>query len=192
MYRKCLMCFLAMFFITSSGYAKENSDQEYKVKSKKEINRVNNQNVFVNSYFKKIDDNLAAYYKVEADFEGGSTEGGHLVGYCNGDELVKITAEFLGETGKNITSYYMEKGELIYVIDEKSTYDKPMYMEGSKISKVSQKHYQIRDNKIIKVLNDKGLELRSTQKELNKSMGFFLQDIKDFTPMIKCGEKNRT
>ncbi len=76
-----------------------------------------------------IDAGLSTCIKTVIELFGDSTEGGSATFYVKNDQIQKLKEELLGETGKTVNKYYFKEGELIYIIHERHTYNRPIYWD---------------------------------------------------------------
>ncbi len=60
-----------------------------------------------------------------------TTEGGEAEYYYQGDELEKIVARRYGETGQQVTEYYILSGQLSFVRETIKEYNRPVYYDSS-------------------------------------------------------------
>lgn len=74
----------------------------------------------------QIDARARKLEPVLADAEGYSAEGGTLYGYFDGEDLLKIRGELLGERGRVDVESYYDAGTLILVAVTQSLYDRPV------------------------------------------------------------------
>ncbi|WP_099769100.1 hypothetical protein [Chryseobacterium sp. 52] len=63
------------------------------------------------------------------DIEGLSAEGGEAVFYEKKGRLEKITARLYGETGQELTEYYLLNGQLSFVFEKIYTYNRPFFYD---------------------------------------------------------------
>jgi len=69
---------------------------------------------------------LPTYSTVERELTDFSTEGGTLKAYLDGDRVKSLVAVLYGETGRSYEEYYYDDtGELFFVFQRESRYDKP-------------------------------------------------------------------
>src|SRR5258707_15755781 len=58
---------------------------------------------------------VARYRKVTKELSGFSLEGGELVAYFDGPAIVKLVANYYGESGRALEEYYFRNEQLIFV-----------------------------------------------------------------------------
>jgi hypothetical protein len=101
-----------------------------------------------------------------------STEGGSLDKYYKNNSLKKISAKYMGETGKREVCIYFDKETPIYVQDKESKYNLPIYSKKRISIKINSDEYWLFENKIIRWLhnnkNMKDKEYTTKTEEINK------------------------
>ncbi len=90
---------------------------------------------------------------VHQDVWGESTEGGEIVRYFEGEQLIKVVSTFFGETGNNVTEYYFSVGKLFFCYQRLTTYTKPM---SGIARKVVEDRYYLDNLKLIRWLKSNG------------------------------------
>ena len=80
----------------------------------------------IRAHYAEIEGSLKSCKQVKRDLPGESAEGGELTAYLKGPSLQKLSAKFLGETGKALEEYYFWENQLIFVLRVESHYTKPM------------------------------------------------------------------
>ncbi len=87
----------------------------------------------------KINQIRKSYLKIEntvftasdSIFLENSTEGGEAVFYYLKDSLIKIKTINFGEMGQKRTSYYLNSGELFFVLEEYIQYNQAIYIDSA-------------------------------------------------------------
>jgi len=80
----------------------------------------------IRAQYGTIKHELPTYRTIEREITGFSTEGGTLKAYVDQDHIKSIVAVFYGETGRSSAEYYYDDaGELFFVFQQESRYDKP-------------------------------------------------------------------
>ena len=120
--------------------------------------------------YASINKGARRYRKVKKELSGFSLEGGELVAYFKGPALVKIVATHYGEEGNTVEEYYYSNGNLIFVFERVSRYDRPM---SGKVTATAENRFYFSDGKLIRWLNESGKqnsadseEYRQKEKEL--------------------------
>ena len=86
-----------------------------------------------------VERKLPTYDIVEHDLLGFSAEGGTLRAYFDGPQLQKLTAEFLGESGRATEEFYFANGEPVFVYRVDERYDRPL--TGRVVLRVATRYY---------------------------------------------------
>lgn len=90
---------------------------------------------------------------VDAEPQEESSEGGEVKKYYDGKVLRKIVAEYDGAIGKAVWEFYFSGGELCFVYQVESTYDKPM---SGHIIKKEENRYYFHHRRMIRWIDNKG------------------------------------
>ncbi|MDO9399162.1 MAG: hypothetical protein Q7T79_00530 [bacterium] len=143
-------------------------EEENKTVSKQEIMSA------IKNDFSEINSKINTYKIVEEDMSGESTDGGMVVYYFENKNLKKITATYLGETGKSVNEYYYKNKELIFVLDQNYEYNRPMYYDEKMAkedndeeifdinkSKISEEKYYFYKNKLIMWIDEEKKEVQN-------------------------------
>jgi len=88
---------------------------------------------FIKTQFAAINNNLSSFKKVTVEDTAESTEGNEVVKYFSGNEIKKIKAIYLGETGKATDEYYFFNNKLIFYYRAVYRYDVPIYANNGKV-----------------------------------------------------------
>jgi hypothetical protein len=140
---------------------------------------------FINGESDKIRLQSETYDKVEKDILGESTEGGVVMGFFQQANLRRISALIFGETGKVQFDYYIRNsGTPMFMRKQTFFYNKPIYIEGSQISKVQEElYYYDNDNLIRWVKPDKSIaDVASV--DFKQEQKFFLEDFNHYKTLI--------
>jgi hypothetical protein len=138
----------------------------------------------IDEWITKVDENFETYRKVTKDVFGQSTEGGAVTGYFNGSMLIKISAEFFGETGKVITLYYLREGKLCFVLKEEQLYDRPIYDGEPKIVEKKLNKYYIAKENIMQWIDENHKLVKDDGKNYSVEINHFLNDIEEFRHLL--------
>ena len=103
--------------------------------------------------FNEINQNTASYEAKSKEIMGESTEGGELNSYFENEELKKMVANYFGEMGRSIEEYYFSENNVFFVFTQQLSYDKPMYVEGSKAIKTDENRYYFHNDQLIQWLD---------------------------------------
>src|ERR1043166_7674639 len=112
----------------------------------------------IRQHYANINQNLSRYRRVKKNLSGYSAEGGELIAYFHGPSVMKMVATFFGETGRTVEEYYYWNGQLIFVFQTESRYDKPL--SGKVVRKIESRFY-LKDDKLIRWLDENGKEVAS-------------------------------
>jgi hypothetical protein len=124
-----------------------------------------------------INRNLAKYKQVKKDLEGYSTEGGELIAYLDGEDIVKLVANFYGESGKAVEEYYYRESQLIFVYRKDSSYDKPL---SGRIVQVETQRFYFKNGRMVRWINEKGKNVIAGE-EYSKKQEEYLTSSQEFT-----------
>ncbi len=100
-----------------------------------------------------INRNQAKYKRVKKDLLGFSTEGGELVVYLDDRAIVKMVANFYGESGRAVEEYYYRGDQLIFVFRKESRYDNPL---SGRVVSTQQQRFYFNNGQLIRWLDEKG------------------------------------
>lgn len=130
----------------------------------------------IDSYIKNIEENKKNYKKVQTDLKVQSTEGGMVVAYYENEILRYISSSVFGELSQwNYKIYFIDES-LTYFVETKEKYNKPFYMEGSKVVQVKEKPLVILENKWYKFCGEN--EMLTEQKKMTRYESIF-KNIKE-------------
>ncbi len=111
----------------------------------------------IRAEYKHINADSAMLKVIRKDVMDESTEGGEILQYFDGNRLRKAVALFYGETGKSRTEYYFGNGKIIFIYKVVSHYNKPMYMEGSKVDRKDEDRFYFNtDGSLIRWIDKTG------------------------------------
>ena len=128
------------------------------------------------------------YIVKEIEDDEQSIEGGVIRYYFQNGIVKKIVAEYFGESGNNLTEYYIKNGKVYFIFDKTEKYNVPYYVNAdwykrdnmkvgevfdSRKSKISEKRYYFDENmKLIRYVgeNKKIIENVQKLKEIEKNV----------------------
>ncbi len=130
------------------------------------------------------------YEKVKKELSGFSLEGGELIAYFSGPQIVKITAAYFGESGRASEEYYYWNEKLIFVFRRDYTYDKPM---SGKVVSAKANRFYFDNDRLIRWI-DQNRKTRSLgdgiykpkQQELLETSNKFLKAARSPEPVIEA------
>src|SRR5580704_17513738 len=76
--------------------------------------------------YSRIKADSAKYQVVQQDVMDESTEGGEIVRYFDGKQMVELVATFYGETGNYVAEYYFSGTKLFFCYELRTIYTKLM------------------------------------------------------------------
>lgn len=142
----------------------------------------------IKKQFTEINQSTNSYDVNVVEILGESTEGGELKSYTQNGELKKMVVSYFGEMGKLVEEYYFFKEQLFFAFIQRYSYDKPIYVEHSKVEKIEEERYYFHKDKLIRWLNPDKEKVASSsfkQKEFT-----ILQDVKGLKERLKITEVN--
>jgi len=87
------------------------------------------------------------YRKVKKDLSGFSAEGGVLIAYFEGQNIVKMLATYYGEMGRTSEEFYYRDGKLIFVLRTEMNYKRPL---SGKVVSTRLNRLYFQDDKLIR------------------------------------------
>jgi hypothetical protein len=137
-----------------------------------------------------INRSVRKYKKVKKELSGFSVEGGELVAYFNGPQIVKIAVTYFGETGRAIEEYYYWNEKLIFVFRRDYTYDKPM---SGKVVSTEANRFYFSNDRLIRWIDQNGKarslggsDYQGRQQELLETSNKFLKAARSPVPVIEA------
>jgi hypothetical protein len=126
----------------------------------------------IRQHYASINQNVTRYRRVKKNLSGFSAEGGELVAYFHGPSVMKMVATFFGEMGRSVEEYYLWNGQLIFVLQTESRYDKPL--SGKVVRKIENRFYFGAD-KLIRWIGEDGKEVASDSAEYAPKQADYLK-----------------
>ena len=130
------------------------------------------------------------YVIKEVEDPDQSTDGGVVKYYLQDGVVKKIVAEYFGESGNNLTEYYIKNGKVYFIFDKTEKYNVPYYVDSKwykeneikngeifdkRKSKFFEKRYYFDENeKLIRYIDENkkivenGKKLREIEKDVLK------------------------
>ncbi len=133
--------------------------------------QTNDSTASIRQHYASINQNVGRYLKVKKELWGFSPEGGELVAYLHGPSVMKMVAEFLGETGRAVEEYYFWDGKLIFVLSTDNRYDKPF----GKVVRKNETRLYFKDDKLIRWINEDGKEVAPDSPEYATKQNDYLK-----------------
>lgn len=138
----------------------------------------------IHDQYQNIEAQSIKYDKIEKDILGESSEGGTITGYYDNGKLKKISVEIFGEIGKVNSDYYLNSnGFLFFVLNQTTSYTKPIYIEGSETKSVEKEEYYYDGDKLFKWVKSK-IEQRINTPEFNDEGKRFLDNFKHYKAIL--------
>jgi hypothetical protein len=131
----------------------------------------------IRQHYTAINRDVARYRKVKKDLAGFSAEGGVLVGYFDGPNIMKISATFYGESGKATEDYYYWQGKLIFVLRTNYAYSKPM---SGRVVRTEVSRFYFNEDKLIRWLDEHEKQVPSETTEYGEKQKEYLDSSKLF------------
>jgi len=103
--------------------------------------------------FSRINSDSAKYRVVSQNTFEESSEGGEIVRYFDGKQLIKMVGTFYGAIGNTVIEYYFRDGKLFFCYQQDRMYDK--YMSG-KVIKIEKSRFYLDNLKLIRWLKSNG------------------------------------
>ena len=180
--------FILLFACNQTSENNGNSDASKKAKleSKTEKEPTKNEEEIVSDIrvmFKEINQNSVSYETKSMEITGESTEGGELKSYYQNEQLKKVVASYFGEMGKTIEEYYFSEDNVFFVFTQQYTYDKPMYVEGSKVDKIDENRYYFHNSKLVRWLDPS--KEKVSNSNFNQKESEILQEVKDLKKNLR-------
>ncbi len=182
--RKFLLnCIILFFFFSFSLFAQSNE----------ELKKIVDDNI------KNINEHIFTYDSSEIDIFDFSTEGGLAKAFYNKNDLVLIKIELFFELGKIYNDYYFKNNEIIFVLQQKFAYKRPIYYDEQTAKEnndneyfdlnktiIIESKYYFNDNVLIDFIQDgKNVELNNKQEgiqifnEINNEVKDILEQFKN-------------
>ncbi|WP_316844200.1 hypothetical protein [Pedobacter psychrodurus] len=141
---KGLLVFLiCMFCYTANGFSRHHRLIKTSIDTSAIIKKIQ-------LNFSVINKQLKHYKKKIKDAPDMSAEGGEVIGYYDKNSLKKIHCTFYGEIGRAVEDYYLNSKGLFFLFRKETFYDKPMYLNDSKIKNSVETRYYLQGNEVIK------------------------------------------
>lgn len=86
----------------------------------------------IREHFNYVNNNLSRLEQRTFEETDHSTEGGKGLLYFDGTDLVKVSLELLGETGKLERELYFKNEYLLFIFDKSYRYNAPIYIDDSR------------------------------------------------------------
>jgi hypothetical protein len=131
----------------------------------------------IRRHYATINRNAARYKKVKKELTGFSAEGGQLVAYFDGPNIMKIAATFYGESGKASEEYYYWDGELIFVLRTDYRYSKPL---SGRVVHTSIDRFYFSNDKLIRWIDENAKQVAADTSEYAEKQKDYVDSSKQF------------
>ena len=170
---------------TNENNAKNDTSKDTGSEPKTEKEFLNDDEIIsdIRKKFGEINQNTASYKTKSMEMMGESAEGGELKGYYQNEELKKVVASYFGEMGKSIEEYYFSEDNVFFVFTQQYSYDKPIYVEGSKVEKIDEDRYYFHNSKLVRWLDPN--KEKVSNSNFNQKESKLLQEIKELKKKLK-------
>jgi hypothetical protein len=132
----------------------------------------------IRQHYATINRSTAKYRKVKKELSGFSAEGGQMIAYFDGQNLMKIDAKFFGESGRAAEEYYFWDGKIIFVLRTDYAYSKPF---SGKVVRTEVSRFYFDNDKLIRWLDPAGKQVASTTSEFAEKQKDYLDSSKQFS-----------
>jgi hypothetical protein len=143
----------------------------------------------IREQYKTVNTNQTKYRLLEKDLMGETTEGGFLVAYIDQQDIRKVITTYYGETGKAITEYYFNHGDLFFSLVKEYHYNKPIDQPGSKIASVKEDRHYFSNNKMIRWLRGNAPQKSNTISYKDEATNSLNQAKKILSYVSNCHSK---
>jgi hypothetical protein len=141
----------------------------------------------IKTAYNNIQKGLETYRIKKINIEGESAQGGFIKGYYKKNRLMLIVDEYFGETGKVRNEYYFEKDKLIFVLEQKFSYNAPFYDSSrfnTNMTNIISEHFYFQNDELIlwlyqdknqirnnpDLIRNKAKQVLETVSEMKKSL----------------------
>jgi hypothetical protein len=131
----------------------------------------------IRQHYATINRSAAKYRKVRKELSGFSAEGGQLIAYFNGQNLMKIGATFYGESGRASEEYYYWDGKLIFVLRTDFAYNKPL---SGKVVRTELSRFYFNDDRLIRWVDAGGKQVGAGASEFGEKQKDYLDSSIQF------------
>jgi hypothetical protein len=107
----------------------------------------------IRQQYAAINKGVRRYKKVTKELSGFSLEGGELFAYFDGPAIVKIVANYFGESGRASEEYYYRNGKLIFVFRRDHSYDRPL---SGKVVSTRESRFYFQNDGLVRWINETG------------------------------------
>ncbi len=133
--------------------------------------------VFIRKEYNRIHAEEPKFRVTTEDMDDRSAEGGEMKKYYLGKSLREARLIFYGETGKARFEYYFMDGRIIFFLKRTYHYNIPMYLKGSRVSKIETERFYFNNQQLIRWVGSNGKIIASNQYSAKEKE--ILQDLNE-------------
>lgn len=133
-----------------------------------------------------IDGAAKRYRKIRKELSGFSAEGGELIAYLRGDNVVKLKATHYGESGRAFEEFYFHEGELIFVSHLVENYNRPL--SGKVVSRERNRFY-FQNGVLIRWLGQRNKQQPVDSNDFKEKQDEYLESARKFASAAVSSEK---
>jgi hypothetical protein len=132
----------------------------------------------IRQHYAQINSSVPRYKRVKKELSGFSAKGGDLIAYFHGPSVMKMVANYLGESGKAAEEYYFWDGKLIFVLRTDFRYDKPL---SGKVARKTEDRFYFSNDKLIRWIDENAKEVASDKPEYAEKQKEYLESSKQLS-----------
>ncbi len=146
---------------------------------------------------KNINEHLTSYQQKTIDLPAQSTEGGSVTFYSKDEKLAMVRAVYYGESARSDARYYFKDDNLISVIQEEYTYNRPIYVteerakadgdstwyDDSKTVRTTNRYY-FYDGDMVKWIDKDNKEIPESNKKYRLQAAILFKDAEKIKKMM--------
>jgi hypothetical protein len=129
----------------------------------------------IRQHYTQINANVPRYRRVRKELSGFSAEGGELLAHFHGPSVMKMVANYLGESGKASEEYYFWDGKMIFVLRTEFRYDKHL---SGKVAGKTENRFYFSNDKLIRWIDENGKQAASDSPDYQAKQKEFLESSK--------------
>lgn len=181
--KKVILFYLIIFIVAcnqaNNNNANSGNSEDTTLEPKTEKEKLNDEEIVsdIREKFEIINQKSDSYETKNIKVLDESTEGGELKSYYQNEELKKVVASYFGEMGKTVEEYYFNENNIFFVFTQQFSYDKPIYVEGSKVNKIDENRYYFHNRKLVRWLDPK--KEKVSNSNFDKKETELLQEVKN-------------
>lgn len=147
----------------------------------------------IRNHYNYVESNLSRFKQTKDMTFEESTDGASIKRYFEGDELVKIRIEYLGETGKLFREFYINEQQLLFVFEQEFNYNMPYYIDSKKAKEMGfeegfdpkktkklEHRYYFFNSKLIRWIKPDGEHLTQKNPDWKEKQNYYLKQLTKF------------